>query len=73
MLSVVLNFLKECAKRFCTFAIELPAFWIQRRLAALCAGACHAIQLGAEVKRELDGTAAGIRVVANPASDKTPP
>ena len=26
MLSVILNFLKECAKRFCSFAIELPAF-----------------------------------------------
>ena len=26
MLSVVLNFLKECAKRFCSFSIELPTF-----------------------------------------------
>ena len=26
MLSVVLNFLKKCAKRFCSPAIELPAF-----------------------------------------------
>ena len=42
---------------------------IQRRLAALCAGAGHAVQLVAEVKRELDGAAAGIRVVANPARE----
>ena len=42
---------------------------IQRRLAALCAGAGHAVQLVSEVECKLDGAAAGIRVVANPARE----
>ena len=42
---------------------------IQRRLAALCAGTGHAVQLVSEVECKLDGAAAGIRVVANPASE----
>ena len=42
---------------------------IQRRLAALCAGAGNAVQLVAEVKCKLDGAAAGIRVIANPSRE----
>ena len=42
---------------------------IQRRLAALCAGAGNAVQLVAEVECKLDGAAAGIRVIANPSRE----